>query len=234
MNSRFLSLYLFCAIGCTASFSTFASHTAWTVWESMSVDNVSGIANGEIFLDDNPILITFTGEVNGGSHLNGVSNYWLPPSTYTSSEVDNPPEYQGRIDFWGGSNNINTITFSKTVANPVMAIVSLGQISIPSSFVFDKPFVLLNQGSGLFGGSDSSLTQPAENTLYGLEGNGIIQFIGNYTEISWSNPLHEQGVGWTVGVIATPLPNPAALMLTGFALIILIRSKPFLPDLAKT
>ncbi|CAD6879368.1 hypothetical protein [Methylomonas albis] len=225
MKVRYLSLFLCSILGATASSATLAAHTTWTVWESMTADDVAGTANGKVILGSESIQISYQGEVNAGGHLNGVSNYWLPLSTYTSTEISNAPTYEGRIDFWGGTDNINTLTFSKAVENPVMAIVSLGQISNPSSFVFDKPFVLLNQGPGLFGGSQYSLTQPASNILYGEEGNGIIQFIGTYTSISWSNPLLERGVGWTVGFITVPISNPALLMLSGLALINLIASK---------
>jgi len=60
------------------------------------------------------------------------------------------------------------------------------------------------------------------NTMSGNEGNGVIQFNGSLTSITWTNPLFENWYGFTVGapvVAAIPEPETYALMLAGLALL---------------
>ena len=113
----------------------------------------------------------------------------------------------------GDNATVDTITFATAVVNPVMAIWSLGQAppyqTINASFNFiNAPFAIESGGpSAEYSGT--SITQSG-NIVYGLEGNGTIQFNGTYTSISWTNPVSEYWYGFTVG---TPTPLPAALPL---------------------
>jgi hypothetical protein len=118
----------------------------------------------------------------------------------------------------GGNTNVNTLTFSTALVNPVIAIWSLGSGGTPASFVFNATPVLLSGGpSAEYGGSSISLSG---NTVSGSEGNGSVEFLGTYSSISWTNPDFEFWYGFNVGApsasaVVRPVPEPASLTLLG-------------------
>jgi hypothetical protein len=117
----------------------------------------------------------------------------------------------------------NTITFSRPVVNPFMAILSLGQPSIQVRYMFDQPFDVLSSGNGFFGGSPAgSLFEDPSNVLRGIEGHGTIQFLGTFTSISWSVLDGENWHGFTVGASRLPVstvPEPISMTLLGTGLL---------------
>lgn len=139
-----------------------------------------------------------------------ISNYisWQPTTTYTGGDVSNPPPFDGgAIQLFGGFGVTNTITFSKPVVDPVMAIWSLGDRTNASEFVFLTTGTITIESGGPsleFGGQ--SITQ-TNNTIYGNEGNGTIEFHGSYTQISWFNPDYEDSYGFTIGAPVFSVPS---------------------------
>ena len=116
--------------------------------------------------------------------------------------------------------------------NPVLAIWSLGQPSVPAQFVFGQSFTIQSGGSNAeFGGSTITALG---NTVSGNEGNGVIQFNGTLTSITWSNPMLENWYGFTVGVpvAAVPEPETYALLLAGLALLGARARRRTLPEVA--
>ena len=67
----------------------------------------------------------------------------------------------------------------------------------------------------------SSITVSGNN-VYGTESYGVVQFIGTYNSISWTNPAYEAWYGFTVGANVNPVPIPGAVWLLGSGLIGLI------------
>ena len=59
------------------------------------------------------------------------------------------------------------------------------------------------------------------NSVIGVEGNGLIQFHGSYTDISFTTPVYEYYYGGTVGALAAAVPEPEtyALMLAGLGVL---------------
>ena len=132
-----------------------------------------------------------------------VFNYpsWGPAKTYTGGTVNNaPPPSGGMIRIHGGHKGVNTLKFAVPVADPVLAIWSLGSPGIPASFVFSQPFSIQSGGpTNEYGGS--SITTSDNLVVNAIqEGNGTIQFVGVFTELSWVNPQTEDWYGFTVGV----------------------------------
>ena len=96
----------------------------------------------------------------------------------------------------GGTSHVNTPHFSQPVVDSVIAIYSVGRVSTPVTFNFldDPSFVIASQGAGYWGGG--SLTQSG-NSVTGLEGNGLLQFTGSYTDIAFTTPDSESYYGFT-------------------------------------
>ena len=97
----------------------------------------------------------------------------------------------------------------------MLAIVSLGQPAITASFNFtaNEPFVLLGGGpSSTWGGQ--ALTRVGD-IVYGAEGNGLVQFMGTFSSLTWTNPVYENYYAVTVGSV--PEPSTWAMMMLGFA-----------------
>jgi hypothetical protein len=132
----------------------------WNTWASNS--------GGSMTVGSTPVTVTFA---TNSSH-NDVANYpsWTPATTWADGVVVNnaPVSSNGIMQLFGGNTNVNTLTFSTALVNPVIAIWSLGSSGNPASFVFNATPVLLSGGpSAEYGGSSISVSG---NTVSGSEG----------------------------------------------------------------
>jgi hypothetical protein len=196
-----------------AGASSAGATTIWTNWTSGTTSYSSGDASGTM----GGISVSYTGE---NECLNCYVSNWSPASTWTGGPVTNAPPGNSSIQLWGGNGDsavTDTVTFSDWVKNPVLAIVSLGQGGNTSSFNFvgipSSDIVTLGGGgSSTWGGG--ALSQSGSN-VYGTEGNGLVEFIGTYKQISWTNPTNEYYYAFTVGNAGVPEPATWAMMLMG-------------------
>ena len=215
-----------------------ASTIYWTDWTSDTIGQTTGSAQGLISVPGSPITVSYSGEVTGQTNIDNTYPSWSPSSSYTGGDVGNAPPPGDIITQNGGAGTgVNTITFSTPISNPVMAIWSLGNGGVVTQYVFPGTEVVNVEGGGPsneYGGSSIYLVAGA-NAITGSEGNGVIEFIGNYSSITFTNPVFENYYGFTLGVagLATPTnptppvstPEPGAIWLigTGIALFGLVK-----------
>jgi hypothetical protein len=223
-------LAVVCAFFAAASLSQAAPYyyVDWT-----SANPSAGVASGLITLPDaSTVNVSFAATNPNGSpgtfnfaQISGGTNFWNPSTPYISSQVDNAPPGTDIVSLIGGQNMTYTVTLSAAIKDPIMAIVSLGQTGLPTTYDFDSPFTIVSQGSGFFGGGPAQLTQLPGDVLEGREGHGTIQFIGTYSTFSWTVPTPENWHGFTFGIRTTealepnPVPEPASLTLAGLGLL---------------
>jgi hypothetical protein len=195
---------------------TQAAPIDWNAWTSSGAGSIAPDSVG----------VTFA-IAGAGSLDNLVSNYpsYTPTSTFADGTIvaNAPTSADGIIQLAGGNTNINTITFSKPVVNPVMAIWSLGAGNAPAEFDFINatPMFVSGGPSAEYGGS--AITISGDNVL-GTEGNGTVQFIGTFTSLSWTNPKFEFWYGFDVGIAGvggggSGVPEPSTLALLSLACV---------------
>jgi hypothetical protein len=210
--------------------NAFAVPIAWTDWVSADDEGHSNSAEGNISLPGSgDIGIHYSGDLRfyQTSYEQTVykENFWIEhsPAPYTGNPiVDNaPPAYELlALDF----PTTHTVTFDQPVTNPVMAILSQGQIGFSVNYDFDTPFIVLSEGYGRFGDGFYN-HDTIDNILTGEELHGVIQFQGQVTSISWTSSPGEYWHGITFGV---PVPEPSTMFLLSagmFGIAVLGRKK---------
>jgi hypothetical protein len=203
------------------------NYVDWT-----TADPAAGTAAGTITLPNSSVVNVLFDVLNGdGSHGSynfaqtaGGANYWIPSAPYISPQVDNAPPTPDILSLIGGGEQIYKVTLSEPIKDPIMAIVSLGQPSTLVEYDFDAPFEIVSQGTGYWGGTDTSLTQLPGDILHGFEGHGTIRFLGTFDTFTWTARFPENWHGFTFGIRTTKaiepdLPEPGAgtLLLVGSA-----------------
>jgi hypothetical protein len=213
MFSRNLSCWsMICLVTMLAvSPSSGEAATVWTDWTTASnggPGSAGGTAGG--------VGVSYSGELDGFV-TSGGSNIWNPESSFVGGTVTDSPDAVGdELRLIGNSGLTNTITFSTPVTNPVFAIWSLGRPSSSASFTFaSTPTLQAGGPNSIFGGSSIEV---AGNVVSGFEANGVVQFDGTVSSISWTN-TPENYYAFTVGVNGeitepNPIPEPSTVLLT--------------------
>jgi hypothetical protein len=193
-----------------------SAQTVWTDWTSAtagSAGSAEGTLNGSGVSYSGQVLALPPTYVNGGFALG-----WTPLASFSTGTINPGPASVGDIITLNGTvAGTSTITFATAVTNPVFAIWSLGQPGLAASFTFDATPTFVVGGPNInFGGSAITV---AGNVVSGFEGNGIVQFNGTFSSLSWTNTA-EHYYGFTVGVAGTTavIPEPGTYALLGLGL----------------
>jgi hypothetical protein len=193
--------------------------TLWTDWTSATPGDSAGSATGSV----GGVGVSYSGELDFAV-LNGTDFSWNPVTSFTGGTVTASPDVvRDSISlngFVAGTNIINlvtnTITFASPQENPLVAIWSLGNPSNPATFTFNKTPTLEAGGpNSSFGGSSITVLG---NVVSGVEGNGVVQFTGTFSSISWIG-TPENYYSFTVGINGplgngtSTVPEPTSLTL---------------------
>jgi hypothetical protein len=201
------------ASGGTASAST----VDWTAWNGPgSFSSTAGSISGTITTSSGPVGVTYTGDLDG---FDGSNPSWTPSTTFSGSPTG------GGLKLYGGNAVNNLITFSAPVVNPEIAIFSLGSDSgtpgVTTTLTFNHTPILASGGPATQIGSSTTAGQSIivnANQVTGTEGNGVIEFVGTFSSISFTDPTFENYFAFTVGAQVSAVPEPSTwlMMIVGF------------------
>jgi hypothetical protein len=211
----------------------------WASWLTAGA-GWDGTAAGTLLTSTGEITVSYQGELWGaqilaGRGVNGGvdANYWTDytstaPSPYIGDGVPDAPTSSDILALTGVHGITNTLTFSAPVTDPVMAFVSVGRPGIEVDYAFDAPFDVVNSGRGWWSTyynilPTGGLFTQVGNTLRGEEGDGVIQFHGTFSSISWTSTSGvEVWQGFTIGVDPpgppAAVPEPGSLALLALAM----------------
>jgi len=200
----------------------FPATISWTTWTTQPT---STTASGTLLVGSTPVSVAYAGEI-AFTQLNGTgTDYYQPLTTFTDPPVvSNAPDSD--MIAIEGTATTHTITFGAAVVNPIMEVVSLGQPSLGTQYAFSlsagQSMAILAQGpSNAFGGCATCLSL-AGSTLTGHEGDGIIQFTGTFTSLTWVGASPEYWNGFTfsvTGLATSDVPEPSSTLLIGSGLL---------------
>lgn len=205
----FLIASLLVALTAQAGPNTY-TYVTWTkATSSGSTTSSPGSASGTLAIGTQTVNVSYTGDVamvNDYPSLTEVGSaatfdYWNPTSTFTNATVANVPANDSVIGLDENPAFTNTITFSLPVVNPIMDILSLGNGGSTITYTFSATPILLGQGpQSNFGGCSACLVLSG-NSLSGTEGDGVIEFVGTFSSISWTTSGANDENGFTIGVL---------------------------------
>jgi hypothetical protein len=190
-----------------------AATVYWTDWTSSDSGHVYGVIT---LADSTTINVTYTGGYYS-AQTPGSTDYWQPDA-YVGGVVGNAPDSlnNGIIEVGTGAGGM--FTFSESVLDPVMGVVSLNGPTL----TFSAPLTVQDSGCGYWG--CGTLAVGPGNELYtigGGEGHGSVEFQGTYSSISFTESGAENWRGLTVGVLGEGegVPEPATIALLGLGLV---------------
>lgn len=187
-----------------------ADPVLWTDWTNQS----AAIVSGTIGAPSGDVTVSAAG-VYSFAQTSGGTNYWSPSGPYVSASVDNAPPAADIIGLSTGGTE--TITFSKAVVDPLIALVSWNGNTVQ----FSAPIEIVSFGPGYWGNGTPILNAAGDGFFGSGEVHGVVRLRGTYTSFSFTH-TSENWHGFTVGITsAVPEPVSGLLMLAGLPILAL-------------
>jgi len=197
-----------------------AATVDWADWTAAS----AGTASGTVQDGSTSVGVTYGGVAYSFAQVNNAgTNYFLPTTPYLSPEVSNAPATSDIIAL--SASGTSTITFSQAVVNPLIALVSWNGAHVTfgggtDSQTYDIQY--LSSGCGFWG--CGSFANPTATSFDGSgELHGVIELLGTYTSISFTDTTPENWHGFTVGFerVASTVPEAgeSTLLLAGLLVV---------------
>jgi PEP-CTERM motif len=198
---------------------TFAAPVFWTDWTTATTAT-PGVLGALTTLTDT-VNVTYSGPYSF-AQTSGGTNYYNPSAPYLSPTVDNAPPASDIIALNVGG--LKTITFSKAVKDPFIALVSWNANAVD----FGVPIDIISFGTGFWGNGTPILNAGGTGFFGSGEVHGVIRLPGSYTSISFTD-TSENWHGFTIGVAGVSVdggtdgggtvPEPTTLLLLSLGLL---------------
>lgn len=183
----------------------------WTDWTSAPA--TASIVTGTLYNGTGTVNVTYTGAY-GFAQTSGGTNYWTYPGTSPYGSLNGPPD----SDIIALSTaSTKTITFSQAVQNPLFAFTSWNG----NSANFGVPISILSYAQGYWGTGTPTLAFAGMGFNGVGEETGVIELLGTYTSITFTDSANEYWHGFTIGVASTTssVAEPTTMLLLGLGLV---------------
>jgi hypothetical protein len=150
----------------------------WASWTTASMDTVSGVLSPP----SGDIGVTFTGGDMWGSQTTAGSDPWTPATTFQSATVGTAPPGPGIIEINGGPGQVDRLTFSRPVTDPLVAIYSLGTGYLGNQVELDfgAPCTVLSFGPDSYSPTGAGTLTAVDGGVTGDEGSGVVEIRGTF------------------------------------------------------
>lgn len=217
------SLLALCASAALmAAGSATAATVTWTDWTSVGTNALSAAGN----MGGVSVSVSAGATMDGVTQIGGAANcginYWVEPNSasrpYTGGSLSNAPTACEQLGL--SSANRITATFSSAVTDLYIALLSVGQSSVPVTYTFSEAFTIDSEGQGYWGDDATNGVLGAGNSITMREFHGVLHFSAPVTSLTFSTGA-ENWQAFTFGTTggSTGVPEPGSLALVGAALL---------------
>jgi hypothetical protein len=212
MNKKTIKNFATLAFGSVVLLGLQPASAGWIDWTSTT--------QGTIDIGGTSVGVTLSGTAHsfedGDYYYNNASTGGTSPTgTYLGLAPTDMIRVVGPTTF--------TLSFDQTVNDLTMALVSIGQPSLPVTYDFDSSFTASDAGSNYWG--TGSYTTGVGDTFTGYEYNGVLSFEGLFDSITFSTNPGENWHGFNFASYSVEVPEPTTAVLLGAGLLGLFVSR---------